>query len=362
MLGTRSVSMAAPPRPRFFSRSSRDSATWQEPSRESTAAAAAAAEAYKPEKKKKGIKGFFRKMAGKGKRESRTSTSSSSTAPPVPDEDVPLAPPPSLSYLVERMDRPPTHKKSPSQASLSALVTNQPNASPSLSSPDSATQQWPPSQGRPLSAVMAQSPSKASLLSSSPSSSRFREAQAFDDRRRSSGPVPPIREDHVEGMDRQPPLRRNWSDGSEAVAGPFRGMHGKAASSTSSGAPFPPSIESPPYAQAPHFQAPFIASQSSMLFAPPQPPAANKGLPPLPPPQSQSQSPEERQTTSPRKAKSRFGLKSLFAANLGVQPAGEVPRSVSQDDVQQRQYASTARPRSKTNTHERERERQTYYQ
>lgn len=377
---------------------------------------------YKPEKKKKGIKGFFKKMTG-GNKKNRASEPSyipSQKPPGNGDEDVtgPLAPPPSLSYLVDRVDRPPSHKKSPSNSSLSALAVH-PGSAPSSSqiSPVTTSQGTPAmnywSQPRSVSAPMAKSPSKGSLLSTSPTSSRFQvplgsfSPLEYDDRRRSNatGIVYPIREDASapdaryqigqEVVDDGPYVsHRDWSGGSDGMGTTFRGKHGKAPSlqSNSSGTPFPPSVESPGFGPMPHSRGLIVASASTSSFALGAG-EKNKTLPLLPPtegrhrisPDSYHQAqatrgsdlptgyyPAQEQSlppsvSSPNKSKSRFGLKTLFSANLGMgQPVSDHHFGRSDSNVDNERYLASM-ARSRTHDYDQGRDpgraiRQTYYQ
>ncbi|KAJ9104107.1 hypothetical protein QFC19_004091 [Naganishia cerealis] len=137
------------------------------------------------EKKKKGFKGLLQKIGGNKKQKSAAREApvsrSGSTGPPSRDEDysTPLAPPPPISFLVQRSDRAANHTRTSSSSSLSAFSGSSSPPMPSSASmmmrmpgrnsnADAALQ--PPSahqNQRSVSAPLVQSPSRGSLLDGS---------------------------------------------------------------------------------------------------------------------------------------------------------------------------------------------------
>lgn len=299
----RSVSMATPTRPSFFSRNSSSrvsvndsfvSARSSPPSPRGTGQPGhiehRSISVPEPKTKKKGFKGFLQKLGG-GKRASRAGSSSVNLATPqregeeeLSDLGAPLAPPPPLSYLVERGDRQHAHNRS-GTSSAASILTNQSGGGPAP-------------QMRSVSAPM-QSPSSGSL-SLSPTSSRFattnsaqRESYASLGRRRSGlmddSDSVRQRDSGVEILDGKVPAQRHSAYGLtndpgeharwvETPNGRRVSVHQGAASlSNSSGTMLAPSLETPP-------PVPFSAQQfytSQNQFAPLN---RQKTLPPLPPP------------------------------------------------------------------------------
>ncbi|KAJ9099243.1 hypothetical protein QFC21_004123 [Naganishia friedmannii] len=198
----RATSMASLSRPRFFSRATSsymshqgpgdtgsmltavDTRVSEMPYERSQAGSRQAAAPTQPvvqeeKKKKKGFKGLLQKISGK-KNKSFTETKppvprSGPTGPPLRDEDysAPLAPPPPISFLVQRSDRAPNHTRTSSSSSLSAFSGS---GSPPKASPVSMmmripgmndAQSHPPASyqnQRSVSAPLVQSPSRGSLV------------------------------------------------------------------------------------------------------------------------------------------------------------------------------------------------------
>jgi hypothetical protein len=183
--------MASPPRPKFFSQTSssfQSHSQMPQPTQTPISVSDSgsfvdepvqrAPERIEEKKKKKGFKGFLQKLgAGSKKRASNGASRTSYDRSSRGDDDIssPLPPPPSLSMLVERSDRRSKHSRTPSSGSMGS--TAPPAQIPSNGRPSlSSDQPW---QQRSVSAPVVKSPSKASLPSTSPTSSRFPYAREY---------------------------------------------------------------------------------------------------------------------------------------------------------------------------------------
>ena len=182
----RSVSMASPPRPNFFSRASASFQNHTPSLRQgqqgnlSTSDSGSFVDEPRQQepvvvekKKKKGFKGFLQKLGGGNKKRPFSGSGRGSLDRNTRAEDdftTPLPPPPSLSILMERSDRRSKHTRSPSNNSLSGSAV-QPMGNQSVNGRPSYSNDQ--AQQRSVSAPIVQSPSKSSLPSTSPSSSRY---------------------------------------------------------------------------------------------------------------------------------------------------------------------------------------------
>ena len=184
----RSVSMASPPRPNFFSRASasfqnHSPILYQGQQGNTTSASDSAsfvderrqAEPATTEKpKKKGFKGFLQKLGGSNKKRPSSGSGRDSLDRSIRTDDdyaSPLPPPPSLSMLVERSDRRTKHNRTPSNSSLSGPPTGPGPQAPYANGRQSISNDQ--MQPRSVSAPIVESPSKTSLPSASPTSSRY---------------------------------------------------------------------------------------------------------------------------------------------------------------------------------------------
>jgi hypothetical protein len=383
MAHPRSASMASPPRPSFFSRDSRTSLCMYDgdPGGQDSVSqlgmyptAEPAVQPFTEGKQKRGLKGFLAKLGGGGKKKQRPRTSSPAEDAPralaYEDYAAPLAPPPPLSYLVNRQSK---HKQSPSGgSSASRGPYGQP---PPLYDQGS----WP--QQRSVSAPIMPSSSSGSLPSVSPTSSRFQSA-ARDSyvsqgptKRRSSGPLAGVAEGRgdssVEMLEQERVAAGGWTDDLP----PLRGGYGRAPPSltNSSGTLFPPSIESPGLSGLRPGYPARAADKQKML--PPLPPMEGDRSPSSPDSLSayfadryvyDDRAPDPRQHArqasagqasyssrssaggaSATKSRSRFGLKSLFAGEPR-RSTDELPPQFQQRQLQGGELATGggAEPRS----------------
>ncbi len=313
----RSVSMASPPRPRFFGRSSRSSSYVYEtesaaPNRISQHEPVAAPQDALPtrrmsrdspsrdDNRKKGFKGFLKKLGGGKKKQKGLSASPEEVPTPrsartEDDFAMPLAPPPPLSYLVDRSDRRPNHQRT---------LSGNSNLGPQQSqSHQGEPQGWPhPQQQRSVSAPLVKSASSGSLPSTSPTSSRYQPwrdpstgrspaqqqdgaAFATAQRRQSAGRMSGLggpdrssiarpHDSGLEMLEHDPAHRAAYVDDAQAARG---GYHKPPSLSNSSGTFFPTSVESPGLGT--------LRFPSQALHAPGGPHTSldkQKSLPPLP--------------------------------------------------------------------------------